>query len=267
MANWFSVRMRATDGDMHEDGGTHISGCERLIMEELVPFVLTKMWMRAKSHERGNASMINIRIDTVDSASIRRIPPLRIESAVYATVDEARRASCALLQKNGISETAARKAIESISSLSRSMRGAIVMDAFTGERLDWFGERGVRVSHMDCEDEKEFTKFLFAATLNFFGEMDAPRAITKFHEAIILASKAASAPGYVSELCWSDDINYPTGYVASGEVYCRITPMKELGNPVGGRVLFVRTGTPLAKTVDYWQERPVLVGHEFHRTM
>jgi 6-carboxyhexanoate--CoA ligase len=253
--------MRAAEGAM--GGGRHISGCERLVPEERIPSILEKMWRRAKSHERGNAHSVNIRIDAVDSAAMRHIPPLAIESVIYETVGEAREASCALLEKNGISKVAARKALEAIAALPRSMRGAMVMDALTGERLDGLGERGVRVSHMDCEDEEKFTNFLQNATGQFPANGATPKAMAKLREAIILASKAASAQGYAGELCWSDDPHYQTGYVASGKVYRRITPMKEQGSPIGGRVLFLWPGTPLAETIDYWQRQPVLVSMGF----
>jgi 6-carboxyhexanoate--CoA ligase len=162
---------------------------------------------------------------------------------------------------------AAQNALEAIANLPRSMRGAMVMDALSGVRLDGLGERGVRLSHMDCEDEEEFMKFLQNAGGQIAANGNASEAMGKLREAIVLASKAASTPGYAGELCWSDDPHYLTGYVASGEVYCRITPMKEIGNPVGGRVLFLLPGTPLAETIDYWQRQPVLVAHEFCKSM
>lgn len=255
--------MRATEEDILGDGGRHISGCERLVTEDRVHAVLEQMWRRAKSHEHGNAHAINIRIDAIDSASIRRIPPLAIESLAYATVKEGRAASCALLERHGISKTAAQRALAAIATLPRSMRGAMVVDAISGERLDGLGERGVRLSRMDCENEENFTKFLQNAMLRLAIGGDTPRAMAKFREALVLASKAAAAPGYAGELCWSDDPNYSTGYVACGKTYHRISPMKEPGNPIGGRVLFVRPGAPLAEIIDYWQRQPVLVADEF----
>jgi 6-carboxyhexanoate--CoA ligase len=259
--------MRAAEGGIYGGVSRHISGCERLVTEERIPSVLEAMWRRAKSHERGSAHAVNICIDAVDPASIRRIPPLAIESAAYATVDGARKASCALLEENGISKTAARKAMEAIGNLPRNMRGAMVLDAISGERLDGLGEHGVRLSHMDCENEKKFTNFLQDAVAQFPADNSIPPPMIKLREAVILASKAASVAGYAGELCWSDDPRYPTGYVAHGSDYCRITPMKETPSPLGGRVLFLWPGAPLAEIIDYWQRQPVLVTHEFRRSV
>jgi 6-carboxyhexanoate--CoA ligase len=259
--------MRAADGGIHEDGGTHISGSERLVTEDHIPAVLEAAWRRAKSHELGCARAINIRIDSVDSAAIRYIPPLPIDSKCYATVEQARTASCVRLEKSGISKMAAHRAMEAICNLRQSMRGAMVFDAISGERLDEFGERGVRISHMDCENEENFIKRLRAVMPQLGIDGAASPVITKLREALVLASKAAAVPGYAGELCWSDDPNYPIGYVASGKVYCRIVPMKELGSSVGGRVLFLWPGAPLAESIDYWQRQPVLVTHEFRKSL
>ena len=75
------------------------------------------------------------------------------------------------------------------------MRGAIVMDAETGERLDGRGERGVRCSNMDSADTAEYEAKMRGKGLGG----DHPR------EALVLASKVAHGPGTVAELCWSDD--------------------------------------------------------------
>lgn len=79
-------------------------------------------------------------------------------------------------------------------------------------------------------------------------------------EALVLASKVAHGPGTVAELCWSDDPDYVTGYVGSPlHGYGRITVMKDKGDPVGGRVFFVKHGTDVALYEDYMQNQTVLV--------
>ena len=57
----------------------------------------------------------------------------------------------------------------------------------------------------------------------------------------MLATKVANAPGIVGEICVSDDPDYVTGYVATKEIgYCRITTIKEMGDPCGGRIFLYR---------------------------
>ena len=139
----------------------------------------------------------------------------------------------------------AHKAVEhaftELGQLPGNMRGAILMDANTGVRLDQDTMRGVRVSHMDaCGNETR--------SMN-----------VHMREALVLATKVQSCPGIVGELCWSDDPDYTVGYVACNGIYHRIPNMKEMGNPIGGRVFFVDTNRPIHEIVDYLENTTVLV--------
>ena len=145
-----------------------------------------------------------------------------------------------LLQGPNISETAVQKAISLLKGLDKSMRGAMLVDAITGARLDT-GDRGVRVSHMDSFDS------------HALGDNEHMR------EALVLASKVQSADGIVGELCWSDDPDYTVGYVACNGVYHRIPNMKELGSNIGGRVFFVRSNIDSESVIEYLERAPVLV--------
>ena len=78
-------------------------------------------------------------------------------------------------------------------------------------------------------------------------------------EALVLATKVQSCPSIVGELCWSDDPDYTVGYVACNGIYHRIPNMKEMGNPIGGRVFFVDTDKPIHEIVDYLENTTVLV--------
>ena len=120
------------------------------------------------------------------------------------------------------------------------MRGAMLVDAISGERLD-AGNRGVRVSHMDSFDSDKL------------GDNEHMR------EALVLASKVQSAEGIVGELCWSDDPDYTVGYVACNGVYHRLTNMKEFGSDIGGRVFFVRSDIDSESVIEYLERAPVLV--------
>ena len=82
-----------------------------------------------------------------------------------------------------------------------------------------------------------------------------------FAEAVVLATKVANAPGIVGEICVSDDPDYVTGYVATKEIgYCRITTIKEKGDPCGGRIFLYRGPREgVAETIEYLQKQCVLV--------
>jgi 6-carboxyhexanoate--CoA ligase len=76
----------------------------------------------------------------------------------------------------------------------------------------------------------------------------------------VLAGKVLNAPGIVAELCWSDDPEYLTGYIADPvHGYQRISLLKTAGDWHGGRVFFVRPGTSsVVELTDYLQHQPVL---------
>lgn len=240
MAELYSVRMRAAQGGPHEKGGHHISGAERIVKLEEVGAIAQSLAERALHHSKGTADFINITVDLIPPEKIRYIDCLKVEEHKTGSISESHQLVTDLLQGPNISEEAVHKAISLLKSLDKSMRGAMLVDAITGERLD-IGNRGVRVSHMDSFDSYAL------------GDNEHMR------EALVLASKVQSAEGVVGELCWSDDPDYTVGYVACNGVYHRIPNMKELGSNIGGRVFFVRSDIDSESVIEYLERTPVLV--------
>lgn len=240
MAELYSVRMRAAQGGPHEKGGHHISGAERIVKLEEVGAIAQSLADRALHHSKGTADFINITVDLIPPEKIRYIYCLKVEEHKTSSISESHQLVTDLLQGPNISETAVLKAISLLKSLDKSMRGAMLVDAITGERLDT-GDRGVRVSHMDSFDS------------HALGDNEHMR------EALVLASKVQSADGIVGELCWSDDPDYTVGYVACNGVYHRLPNMKEFGSDIGGRVFFVRSNIDSESVIEYLERTPVLV--------
>ena len=240
MAELYSVRMRAAQGGPHEKGGHHISGAERIVKLDEVGSIAQSLAERALHHSKGTADFINITVDLIPPEKIRYIDCLKVEEHKTGSISESHQLVTDLLQGPNISEEAVHKAISLLKSLDKSMRGAMLVDAITGERLD-IGNRGVRVSHMDSFDSYAL------------GDNEHMR------EALVLASKVQSADGIVGELCWSDDPDYTVGYVACNGVYHRIPNMKELGSNIGGRVFFVRSDIDSESVIEYLERASVLV--------
>lgn len=240
MAELYSVRMRAAQGGPHEKGGHHISGAERIVKLEEVGAIAQSLADRALHHSKGSADFINITVDLIPPERITYIDCLKVEEHKTSSISESHQLATDLLQGPHISETAVLKAISLLKSLDKSMRGAMLVDAITGERLDT-GDRGVRVSHMDSFDS------------HALGDNEHMR------EALVLASKVQSADGIVGELCWSDDPDYTVGYVACNGVYHRLSNMKEFGSDIGGRVFFVRSNIDSKSVIEYLERTPVLV--------
>ena len=240
MAELYSVRMRAAQGGPHEKGGHHISGAERIVKLEEVGAIAQSLADRALYHSKGTADFINITVDVIPSNEITYIDCLQVEEHRANTIAEAHQLAIELLQGTHITEVAIQNAMTFLKELDSSMRGAMLVDATTGKRID-IGNRGVRVSHMDSFDSESL------------GDNEHMR------EALVLASKVQSVEGIVGELCWSDDPDYTVGYVACNGIYHRIPKMKELGSHIGGRVFFVRSEIDRESVIEYLEKAPVLV--------
>ena len=245
----YSVKMRAAEGGAHECGGRHISGAERIVTEEKIAGQLNELVQRALTHTKGRADFVQLTLEAVDLARIRSVPLLPVVSFKAECMSEGRRIALRLLEQAGVRADAARRGLRQLAAMEENMRGALLLSAETGERLDQTGQRGVRVTGMDVGDEAAFLRWLEA------------RDGCNLHlrEAVVLAAKVAAAPGMVAELCWSDDPEYVTGYVAGGDKYQRISRLKEYGSEQGGRAFFVRAGTDLEALRDYLERQIVLV--------
>lgn len=245
----YSIRMRAAQGGAHEQGGRHISGAERLVSYDDLTATASAMLSRAFGHSRGHADFININIEAVQHQEIVQVPLLPMRTAPASTVTAGHIAALDALTVAGVSRRAAKKGMDSLLDLPDSMRGAMLVCAATGRRLDSTGQRGIRVSRMDIESDSKFTGWL------------AKQGLTNIHvrEALVLAAKVAYAPGIVAELCWSDDPDYTTGYVASSAEYIRFPHLKPFGSPIGGRIFFIDPNSNIEELLFYLEHRPVIV--------
>ena len=281
----YSIRMRAAEGGPHEQGGHHISGAERLVTKEELEQISSELVHRALTHSKGCADFIRITIDAIPDEAIHRIPCLTIadeqteghigeaqptdgKTAVPTTNHETdapttnheattpplplsshQQAEALLTTHTAITPVAFRRAVSQLLSLPESMRGAMLVDMRTGQRLDPWGQRGVRVSRMSFADETAAITAL--NTAGYSG--------VHLEEALVLASKVLSAPGVVGELCISDDPDYTTGYVSYGNTYHRLHHMKPVGSPLGGRLFFVDATADIAAIKKYLETTVTLV--------
>ena len=255
----YSIKMRSAQGGPHEKGGRHISGAERILSEEKIEQTLVAMLHRAQEKTAYEIRNCDWSSDVCSSdlivkpSDICYSPLLPFSSCQAVSAAEGRQTAVKELVRAGVSVKAAAAGIYQIKNLRDSMRGAMLLDAQSGERVDGLGERGVRVSKMDCADPEAYEAILLKQGLS--GD--------HVREALVLASKVVGAQGIVAELCWSDDPDYVTGYVASGLFgYRRIPCMKEQGDPIGGRVFFTEPGTDLQQLITYLQEQVVLIRSE-----
>ena len=241
--DYYSLKMRASqqvgEGELkHEQ---HISGAERIVGRDSVEAVCSAMVRRAMNHSKGDPDFINVKIEKVHESDIQILKALPVTRVDVETWQEGLEKAFELV---GEAAAGIREKLPELLRETFPMRGAMLYDIATGNRLEPDHERGVRATYMDALHSSE---------------VDGCK--NHFNEAIVLATKVANAPGMVAEFCVSDDPNYVTGYVASKELgYVRIMKMKEMGDENGGRIfLFDSRKASAEECIEYLQKRKVLV--------
>jgi 6-carboxyhexanoate--CoA ligase len=255
-----SIRMRASrrvwDKNAARRGGdkvcreVHISGAEGLFCGDDVKNMVDEYLRRAMSHSRGRPERIDITIERVAERPglICALPVRTLRCGSQQTAEKHIRM---MLAATGVSERAVNNGIGVVFS-DDAMRGAAIIEAGTGSRVEPDKKRGVRASRLGVSKGA-------ASSLRRSLGREGINNDTVF-EALVLASKVASCPSVVAELCVSDDPDYTTGYVASRALgYVRIPRIKRKGARKGGRVFFVDDGAEMGRVTEYLEEKPVLV--------
>ncbi|OGW42260.1 MAG: 6-carboxyhexanoate--CoA ligase [Nitrospirae bacterium GWD2_57_9] len=249
--NYYSVRMHASAL------GRHISGAERIVTPDKLDSVARELLSRALAKDRSPDHIV-VTIDDLSGLIHRSLTALDVTTLNSSADPAAARADAArLLQATGVGADAVEKAFSLLSRGASpsggNMRGAMIMDARTGERLEPDQERGVRASRFDWTGEAgEKMRTL----LNEQGLVHE-----RTYEALALASKIADSPGFISELCWSDDPEYTAGYVSSRLTgYVRFPCLKKEGDARGGRAVFIdRKKFDAAQFLSFMEEEAVLI--------
>ena len=236
----FAVKMRAARA------GEHISGAERIVPADDIPALVSALAERALHHAKGAPDEIHLKAE--EAGEIMYLEALPVSTHVTQTPEEGRAVAARLLAGAGITRI---DEIMARFAETYAMRGAMLLDADTLERLEPDPARGVRATYMDAAYNGQDARCTRGGA----------RVKNHFAEAVVLATKVANAPGIVGEICVSDDPDYVTGYVATKEIgYCRITTIKEKGDPCGGRIFLYRGPREgVAETIEYLQKQCVLV--------
>lgn len=248
--NLYSVKMRASrkiedefDGILEEGKKReqHISGAEKIIPEERLEIVCGQLLERALHHAKGEADFINLKIEKVKKEEVIIMDALPVTTYDVETAKEGREKLGELLKKSGILN--GQEIVEKMKD-TYGMRGAMLLDVDTMERLEPDYNRGIRATYMDAADNE-----------------DDRTQKNHFREAIVLATKVANHKNIIGEICISDDPDYVTGYFASKELgYIRVTKLKEMGCPDGGRIfLFRGTKEEVKECIEYLEKQKILV--------
>lgn len=228
----------------------HISGAEGLYRNDEILRVVREYTRRALNHPRGAPEKVVISIEKLRETP-KAITALSLSTIKCTSPRQARTLVRKLLLATGVSETAINNSFKVIKS-NMVMRGAALISAQSGKRLEPDRAKGVRASRIGIE------RNVFRALSMRLGRLGLNNDTVK--EALMLASKVASCRGVLAELCISDDPDYTTGYVASRKYgYVRVPGIKNPGSRQGGRALFIESGADIKYIMDYLQYRPVIV--------
>lgn len=241
----YSLKMRASKhtGSIQE----HVSGAEKILSQQELPQQMEALLSRALHHAKGKADFINLKIEAVAPENLKYIEALPVSTHEAATPAEGRQFMCQIMAELGLTSDKCQKILE-LFQATYGMRGAMLLDVDTLERLEPDQQRGIRATYMDSIAPKGEAKAICDGK-------------NHFQEALVLASKVLSAPNIIGELCMSDDPDYITGYIATRDKgYIRITKLKKMGCPDGGRIFLYRgPKSQVEDCIQYLQEQRVLV--------
>lgn len=250
----FSVKMRASKKVPGQSHPKHISGAERIVRMEKVPGTCDELLKRAMGHEKGIPDQINLKVEMLGEADILFTPSLPVLTTLVKDFDQGEALARCILGQAGISQKAVDKGWNFLmkgDGKGNGLRGALVLDGESAEVQNPDG-LGIRATRMDYSEQAD------AQICSILEERSL--AHTRLKEALVLATKVAAAPYAWCELCFSDNPDYHTGYVAvSGVAYFRL-PFLKPRDAVGGRVFFV-SGRDFDWKIyeDFLRNRPVVV--------
>lgn len=235
----YSIKMRASQTENGQE--RHVSGAEKIVSRERLDSVVSQLLERALTHAKGKPDFINLKIERVPEENVKTLKALPVSVCQVETAEEGRKKLKELMEQSRISGT--EQILERLKD-TYGMRGAMLLNADTLERLEPDRERGIRATYMDMAETDD----------------DRSRK-NHFKEALVLATKVAGHKNIIGELCISDDPDYVIGYFASKELgYVRITKLKEPGCPDGGRIfLFRGNQEEAAECIAYLEHQKILV--------
>ncbi len=230
-----SVRMRASLK------GEHISGAERIVDKKSLDKTVIELLNRPKDYD-----FININVEVLkDVFFIDKA--LKIESLELNTVKETKEKLIRILESY-VKKDILIKALSLLENRTKNIRGAHLVDIELGELLEKDRDRGIRTVKVDWEDREGIKSILLNKGFT-------ERTV----DALAIATKNIEC-GVLAEICWSDDPDYVSGYItiSNTKTYYRLTPLKEKGDPFGGRVYFVSREN-LDKVVNCLENKAFLI--------
>ena len=242
--NLYSIKVRTSLKDKH------ISGAERIVPKEKIPEVV-KSLLERQNHKDFDFS--NVKVERLNTQPVFIEKSLRIKNKKFDTWEDSFKfavdflADYLALEKGSLKEILT-QLYTGASPKKDNMRGAIIV-SLEKKRLEKDPYRGVRTVLTDFIDREGVEQKLLSLGYT-----------ARTTDALAVSTKNLVYPDILAEFCISDDEDYTTGYIAVKGTYMRLSPLKPLGLPKGGRVYFVKPKTDIEKLYEYLEKTPVLIG-------
>lgn len=243
--NMYSIKMRASK--INNNTKIHISGAEKIVKLNELEAACTQLIRRAMLHERGEPNFVSLKINSLDPKQIMYIDALPVSSFNASSPDKGIDFIMSVLKDLNVKNS--QKVIDMF-KYTYDMRGAMLLDADTMQRLEYNHLRGIRATCMDYDKSME--------NINDLNKKN------HFKEALVLATKVVKHPCIIADICISDDPMYVNGYIASKKYgYIRICGIKKAGDPKGGRIfLFRGNHNDIKECIEYLEKKAVIVKKE-----
>lgn len=228
----------------------HISGAEGIYEDNEISKVVSSYTARALNHPRGRPDKVIITAEEVTQRP-KMIDALPVCTLKCSSPSDAKGFIERLLSVSGISGSAVKTAFK-VLRLKQTMRGASLVCAESGRRVEPDRKRGIRASRFGITRDAE-------RDISLQLKKNGINNIT-VKEAVILASKVASCKQVLAEVCISDDPDYTTGYISSIKYgYVRIPNIKTKGDRKGGRVFFIKENADIDSAINFLERTPVII--------
>ncbi len=229
--------------------GKHVSGSERIVPFSVVNKAIDKLCNKTKNK---NVDYISFKVKPIKEKPILVEKTLKIERIEFRTYEEANQKAVELLSSiTGIKKEKLKELINLVhtgaSPDRENMRGAMIVNQ-NCERIEIDRYRGVRTVNVDYIHRRSVLRKLLEKGLT-----------ERTLDALALTTKNMLYPYMIAEYCISDEPDYTTGYISTKDTYYRFTPLKEKGNPKGGRIYFVKNNIDINDFYRFLQEKPVLI--------
>jgi 6-carboxyhexanoate--CoA ligase len=242
----FCIRVAA------EKNSSHVSGHDRLgTYDEIFP-IAQELLAEAVASGQGTLEKISLEIEALKHFDVgtARLPDLI--SIPVKDYREARKIAQKILGDAGVSSRALDSGFRLLTRTygqgGVSLPGAVLIDSFTGTRLD--GDRNTWIGRVDLTERlrEEIRK-------------DYEQKVFRIKEWLILSAKILALPGMVAELTMSNEKSNPCGWVSTPELGAmHLSAMRANQNEIGGRILFVRSsGFDLDKATRFLEHAVFLI--------